>query len=282
MKSKGKCHVVFGLLAAAVCFVYSPSIHAQIIASESFNYSTGSLNGDGPANGFSGSWVASPNVVVASGSLAYSGLLTQGNSLTATGTTAASNTYEVMPNNLAVAGNNIWLGFEIETTNPGSYGGLVLGKSTTAVGSQAGTQGIFIGYSGSAGLGVGANSVSGLAVGTGTTFTANTVEYMVADLDYTSATGGTLTLYLDPTPGQSTPNNELGSTNFTLGNFNQIALGTTSGSSFDEITIGDSYASISSAPEPTTASFLACSAVAGMFLILRRRSTSFPRPAALS
>ncbi|MDR0533650.1 MAG: hypothetical protein LBH01_06825 [Verrucomicrobiales bacterium] len=249
---------------------------AQIVY-ESFSYTNGqNLSGLNGGIGFSGAWTAAnpANSQIGTGSLSDGNLVVQGNDLAISGKVDsgnvgnADNLSRTLTTNLGGAGQDIWVSFLMEkTAGAGSYGGLILGTGATQVGAVSNGKGLFIGYSGAA-FSIGPNgAAAGLSGGTVTT---GTPQFIVANLNYTTATGGTITLYLNATPGGSL-GTALGSTTFSLNSFGQIGFASLSGVLFDEIRIGDSYLSVSPIPEPAPYTLLGIGFLALILVQINRK-----------
>ena len=115
-------------------------------------------------------------------------------------------------------------------------------------------------------------SGSDVTAGTGVAFVKDQTFLMVLQLDF-AATGDTATLYVDPTPGMSTPDvtgAAVAMTGFTFTNLNFNPGHAVGDGDLDELRIGTTYADVvpTAVPEPAALSLLA---LGGVALLGRRR-----------
>ncbi len=231
-------------------------------ASESFDYAVGGLAGASGGYGWSGAWqdgigidgdgeVAVESVVDASGLLYTTG--SHGVLIDGVSDPVA---YRNLSDSLGADGTEAWLGFVLRPDSPASfaddnYGGLVLGG-----GAEDGTGGLFIGHqSGNVGL-----DTAGTGVGTyasGVTAAEDAPLFLVAHIEFQPG-NDVVTLYVNPTPGVEAGRRLRSRTmsssrpTSTSGTFTQVALiaGDAAQQSFDEIRIGDSYATVAPVTAP--------------------------------
>jgi uncharacterized repeat protein (TIGR02543 family) len=225
------------------------SVHAGVLVSESFNYTTGTvLNGKNGGTGFTSGWVESGVTsdydLLQTGSPTFGELFTAGNSVASK---APHSMYTDLSRSLThiagTAGKVVWVSCLLRkestvTSSQGDYFGLVLystngsvflgkpSESNTWVVSTAGTAAV-------------AGEDSGSAV------TQSTTALLVAKISFVAG-NETIQLFVDPAPGTTEPTVASASkTNVDLDKF--VALGVLGGEaawSFDEIRLGTTFADV--------------------------------------
>ena len=263
--------VVTAVAASALAGILTvQTARASLIAYEPFNYTAGSsLNGQAANSlGFTGTW-SGGTATINSGSLTYGSLATSGNSL-AGGATEGTQLDLTTPVS-ATVGNPLWISFLMQTPSASDvttgWGGLVLYRSS----SDSVFTYPFIGYANS-GVFVlqtqgGENDVNGPSV------SGNTTYLMVLEDVANSSGPDTLKLWVDPTPGVSSPAGSPTITDSLIGPIGDIyGLGTNDGAptSYDEFRVGTTYADVTPVPEPAALGLLGIGA-AGLLMLNRRR-----------
>ena len=251
-----------------------PSAHASLLVYEPFNYAAGTANGV-PANGLglAGSW-SFGNALIASGSLHEGNLATSGNSLSG----GASNGTDVNLSTpiAATVGHPLWVSFLMKTPATtaevtSGWGGLTLELSPNAsVFTYP-----FIGYANGGVFVVqtqgGGNDVNGSSVN------ANTTYLMVLEDVANSSGPDTLSLWVNPAAGGTSPSGTPNITDNLVGPIGNIyGIGTNDGPSsvsYDEIRIGTTYTDVtpSSVPEPASLGLVAAGGL-GLLLLKRRKA----------
>ena len=242
-----------------------PSTQAQtqwqatlaLLASDPMGTS-GNLSGSGGGTGWAGNWSGGGSSIrLSSGSLSDpSGLLPASGgkaqfqlaSLIFPSTATAARD---LGGDIGADGTTTWISFVIQPDTGGiNYAGVQFGSSSATVGFAGFNNGQFvIGEAGTAGNAVaGTNPVNGQNA------------LLVVKLEH-AAGNDTLTLYVNPTPGLTTPDSALtASASIDLGSFRRIAItGSTvligsNTSVIDEIRVGQSYADVAPTAAPVITS----------------------------
>jgi Concanavalin A-like lectin/glucanases superfamily/Immunoglobulin domain/Bacterial Ig domain/Immunoglobulin I-set domain len=236
--------------SSARTIVNSPFSAEMPVASEEFDYSTGTLSGGAGGSGWAGPWVDqagfSGSGLVLGGSITdpTATLPRSGNHGGLSGALADAAALRNLAAPLGADGTTMWISFLLRpdgSVGSGKYGGLVLGGTV-----GTGANGLFIGHT-SGGyrverIGTGTGPVvSGIAPAQGVTV------FVVARLEFLAGNDRT-TVYLNPTPGLTTPDSSYTATytNLDLGAFTQIKMagGGSVQQSFDEIRVGASFESV--------------------------------------
>ena len=213
-------------------------------AYEPFAYSTGSLNGANGGTGWAGAWANNVNSCI----VISPGLQDPTSAMTVSGGTAQLNLsfYGTVDQSrdlstaLGAPGTTAWLSFLVKPdgTSGDDYAGLKFGSPSA---SQA-----FAGYTeGRFGLeqagGTGTVWVSGMTPSAGQTY------LLTVRMDF-AAGADTLTLYVNPTPGQASPDSifTASKSNLDLGTFTNITLAGGRGfwdniAALDEVRVGSTY-----------------------------------------
>ena len=254
---------------------------AQLVSDESFNYATGPLvttDKPGTANGFSTSAAWSTGATVDSGSLSYpasSSLTSSGNSLGVTNsliTLAGSNN-----NTLGGGAYNSSFDFAMSGSNAGQtlYASYLVDPLATASSngfaqldlSGAGHSDwvIGIGSGGSFLLKTSANDSTSVAVTSGTTLATIGTTYLLVSKIVTQSSGVD-TVYLNYyAPGDTVPTTEpttwmlsetVTSTGTAIATGLTYQVGANASDDIDEIKLGDSFASVTSVPEPPAVAYI--------------------------
>ncbi len=239
------------------------SANADLIVSESFNYTSGStlIQGVGSGTGFSTNWVAGgrnttgSSMRVQSGSLQFIGVDSEANSVTGIssndgifGTNRQTNQNFVGASN----GQTSWMSFLIRQNSIGGqfggFGGIYIGNSTSENDPK-----LFIGKGG-----VGANNwlIENLG-GSGTvqsTTAVSTGETALLVLKMETFNGNDrFTLYVNPS-AEAAPTIGFAKTDLDLASADRITMYHAGSFAFDEIRIGTSYFDVVTAvPEPSSA-----------------------------
>lgn len=271
--------IVWLMCIAAVAAVSS---RAQSVY-EPFAYTgSSSLTGQSGGTGFSGGWQYSSGTAptVNGSGLSVSSLVTSGNAVSFSG---AGEMNRSSTASIGVAGQTVWLGLLLRENSSGvssnNYAGFTIGDSNTPSGAQR----LFVGFIGNQ-LGV-VNyngDFSGSASYAAINATANATYFAAIELTFSTATQATLNLYINPTPGGS-PGTPINGTPISQSflNTNTFSLVSSNGLSttYDEIRIGSSFASIapSAIPEPSTYALWSSLAALGGALVWRRRRLPLTR-----
>lgn len=278
-------------LLSSICLLgFVNSAHGVLLASESFPYPAGNLNGDGTADGaWTAAWAETPvdiTQVDAGSSLAYSGggddLLTSGGKAVKNTTSLNSLTRSTV---ISETGNNpLWISFLFNPTDiQGGQGAgtdmYQLGFATAANTSHE-EVGVRIQSDGSNGIVAYADINSTLSASS-VALTLNTTYLFV--LEYNEGGGtDTVNLTINPTNLGSSETAPTGGTtistsgNTAFSNLDQFRFRTRRGGNdfeADEIRIGNSYGDVvpTSIPEPATAAFFVSLGALGIVCWRRRK-----------
>ena len=246
---------------AAFALLQTSSVHAVLIASESFNYPNvgGDLNGQsgGGSFGFSNAWVADPSITIGAGSLVspVTPLATSGNSMSAVAYGANRYIPRTLSSTMGAANTTryvSWLMRPEGILHQGAYNGWFVfslqGDRITNVGMGSFT------------------NLYGLEVGGTSTYTTQNAVvgeavFCVLRIDFTAGVD-TFRLYLNPQPGAPEPAVPATSQiNIDVGTINRVELDGPGAYTFDELRIGTTYADVTAVPEPSTLLLLAVSAL---------------------
>lgn len=244
-----------GIVEAGIAF--SPATQASwegllttLYAYESFDYAAGSLNGQNGGTGFATAWnLDSGNsaIVNATGLTAPAGLSTaQGGTLELNTGFSAFEQSRDLTTTLGTDGTTAWFSFLVKPDNV-SFGGI-----SFEIGDGTGTDNtVNIGNNGNDWL-VG---IDGTATGVtiDNVVTSGQTYFMAVQIDF-AAGNDTVTLYVDPTAGVSTPDSppamQAQLTIADLGMFSRIGvIGGFSGNNaqLDEIRVGETFADVAPA-----------------------------------
>lgn len=275
-----------GVIETAVAF--SPELQAgwtgilTLNAYEAFDYAAGSLDGQNGGTGFATAWsLDSGNsaIVNATGLTAPTGLPTeQGGTLEMNTGLGAFEQSRDLTATLGTDGTTAWFSFLMRPDNV-SFGGISfeIGDGTGADNT------VNIGNNGNDWL-VGIDgSPAGVTIDN--VVTSGQTYFMAVQIDF-AAGNDTVTLYVDPTAGVSTPDSppamQAQLTTADLGTFSRIAvIGGFSGNAanIDEIRVGDTYADVAGAvvnQSPTADAGGAYSIAEGQDLVLDASGSSDP------
>lgn len=246
--------------------------HASLLAYEPFNYAVGSSIGGQTATGlgFTGTWTGGSAATIASGSLSYGNLATSANSLIGGVSTVTS--VKLTTPVAATPNNPLWFSFLMQTPATASgvtsgYDGLVLELAP----SDSTSNYPFIGFANSGAFVVRTQGGGGDA--NGPIVSANTTYLMVLEDIALSGGPDELNLWVDPTPGATSPLGLPTLTDLGIGPIGDIyGIGTNDGptsTSYDEIRIGTSYEGVTPVPEPAILGLLCLGSLS--LLMLKRR-----------
>lgn len=295
MIGKHEIRVLATFVVIAMLAWITSTANAALLAEEAFNYSPGSLVGQGPGTGGFGSntWstVAGETAAVTAGSISpsRSGVYTSGNKGEFSGTnsdrdralinldtgaTGVFGDYSLLDGsgNVGADGTTLFISFLLYTNEVKDHIGLDFYRD--------GARAWFLGQTGS-------TAHVGTA-GTGTAVTEDAAygtvgkyqdHLYVLQIDF-GAAGDTITGWFDPTAGAAAPTAAFSSVAVTDYSFDAVTLWNNAAGThyirYDEIRIGTSFADVTSdvavdvVPEPASMTLL-CLGAAGM-LIRRRRS----------
>lgn len=250
------------ILICTISLVLAPTVLAQSLAYEGFDYTVGqSINtqtgGTGWANAWSTSSAANFTSFAGSTSDPTGTLLTSGNQIRTSGTASFYETSRTTSLDLRSAPNSsVWISFTARRIDPfatTTYGGLVIGNEVGSAGSNTGR--LFVGDPGGANTwalergGGGVFSYSNHAV------TANP-SLLVVNIQFQDNGAETILLYANRPPGGDAPASvdaflgslDLNPSNGAVTNLSLWFSGAVY--QFDEIRIGHSYAEVTPIPEP--------------------------------
>ena len=221
-----------------------------VLAYESFNYAGGSsLSNQNGGIGWASAWSdEGTKTTVSSTGMEHpqQQLLVSNGSLDFSVPVLSSVTQERdITTTLGTASTTAWVSFLVEPDETGifDYAGVSFGDS--------GTDQIWVGY-GNTQFAINKHLGSEPVYVPTVTATPGQTYFLVAELEFTAGKD-TVTLYVDPTPGESTPDSVYSATksNRDLGTFTEFILanGTgTNNASIDELRIGTSFAEVAPAP----------------------------------
>ncbi|HQR06618.1 MAG TPA: PEP-CTERM sorting domain-containing protein [Gemmatales bacterium] len=240
---------------------------------EPFDYSAASpVLGQNGGIGWGGPWTFTGNWTTSSPGLTFGSLVTQGNAAQGSGA-AGSEVRRNFASSFLDTGGDVWFSFltqpNADPTN--SANGLILVPGAGSTGGRA----MWVGW-----LGVGGETTYGMAtfsnigfVGTSLAPTVGQTAFLVGRIQF-AAGNDTITLWANPTPGLANPDTAgVVKTDYDFGTSIDSAFLVRSFGDWtnDEIRFGDSFASVSAIPEPTTWALIATVAVSGSGLVWRRR-----------
>ena len=236
--------------STARTIVNGPFSAEMPVAYEGFDYIIGTLPGGAGGAGWAGPWADQAGFggsgVVLGGSLTdpTATLPRSGHRGGLNGTLADAAALRNLSTPLGTDGTTAWISFLLRpdgAVGSGKYGGLVLGGT-----AGTGANGLFIGHTS------GGYRVERIGTGTGPVVSGivpvqGVTDFVVARLEFLAGNDRT-TVYLNPTPGLTTPDSSYTATytNLDLGSFTQIKMagGGSAQQSFDEIRVGASYESV--------------------------------------
>ena len=249
-----------GVIDAALAISPTEQVQWQgimaLVAGESFA-NTGSLEGQGGGTGWADSWTGSGTKiqVVGTGLNEPSGqMLVSGGAaqlqLSSPGSTDAVRNLSAA---VGADGTTTWISFLVQPNRTGSsveWAGVKFGSPSATT--------VFAGFTGNDfTLGV-AGSLSPATV-SGITPVSGTTYLLVVQINH-AAGNDAITLYVNPTPGQTSPTaTNTASVNLDLGTFTRVALSGGNGllssntSKLDEIRVGQTYAEVAPNGAPVVA-----------------------------
>jgi len=259
---KTKIQYSAALLHLALC----SAAPAALTVYDGFDYGavSGDLTGKNGGSGFSGAYTDSGNSTIYSTTgLTYGTLETAGGaSLTADGGTATTLSFRGFT---AISSGETWISFLARRNGAAStttFAGLSFYNSTgiAAADSEFTISNAGTGTGGTWRLFDNNNGGATTAVSTGITIASDTTYLLVAKIAWGAGAGGTETvsLFVNPTLG-STPVTALASRGINMAtNIDKVRIAGANGVNytFDEIRIGDSFASVTPVPEASTATAL--------------------------
>jgi hypothetical protein len=257
----------------AIGFIAPRQVTAQTVY-EPFDYSAASpVLGQNGGYGWAGPWTFLNTWQTVSPGLTFGSLPTQGNMAQNTGAIGAENRRSFASPFLSTGGD-VWFSFLTRPNDANvanSFNGLTL---LAGVGSTD-DRSLFVGWVG------GSTTTYGMAtfpaigfVGTNVGPSQDVTTYLVGRIQF-AAGNDTITLWANPTPGSASPDTtpfvktdyDFGASvdgAYLYGGVNEWAT--------DEIRFGDSFASVSAIPEPTTWALIATATLSGSGMMWRRRS----------
>jgi hypothetical protein len=271
-----KSILILGAVSASFLAALTPSLHAQILFYEGFNYAeSSSLGGQG-------NWTASSgNMTIGASSVGFGDLVTTGRSA---GASSGSNTLRIDTGLANPASGVRWVSFVFLQTN----GMTNFQAQQLILGDTAGNQMILVGNNGIGSpnpqvMGTGGsyaffNGGVSQTFPTGASSATTTATFFALKYDYDNTS---ISLFYNPTPGASegsltalgtltAASNNLAPIHMNLGRIQITANNVYAGSIFfDEIRVGNTWADVAPIPEPSTLG-LAVAAL-GAILLLRRK-----------
>lgn len=251
-----------GLILALYTWLGASTVQAQLTAYEPFNYPTGAfLNGTASTGtGFTGNWTLSGSATIIGG-LTYPSLPTTDNAFQQ----SPAGQRDLVSLTAALSSGTVYISFLYNQAgnNGGNVNGLYLsgsGATSLYVGltapwsATAGELGLGTIATSSAGA-TGLSSVLAQMPGPNQLMNYNQTNLIVVRIDFnTSGTNDTISLWLNPTAGVTTPegninapNPDLVYSNYDVGTISGIAFNFQGGGAveqYDEIRVGSSYGSV--------------------------------------
>ncbi|HEU0210439.1 MAG TPA: hypothetical protein VFQ78_15860 [Candidatus Udaeobacter sp.] len=227
--------LLFGCVFAGMILLGS-SAHAALMFSDSFDYSVGSLSGDGPPPGSppgqTGWSASSGNPLVSAPGLRFRGLTSTGNATTITGVLAANG--DVVTAGLSNLNHGkVWIGFLARL----AHGSAAQGFSVLFLDGPGGGPSFGLLFnSGVYGID---NNTGGAGFPT-TVAPSRTTVWLVVELDFTS---GMELLFIDPTRNSPPAAQAMMTPSFQASGFDSIGLAggyNTASFNFDEVRVGRS------------------------------------------
>lgn len=264
-------------LALVVLMVAAGPARAAILVYDGFGYTPAgsTLMGKSGASGFSTTWMTGgynasfhDNYVLASGSLAFPGLATDGSRVSSGSLASIGGVTRYLASPMGAAGTTRYISFLIRpegTLNGGVWNGFF----GLDIGSAAGE--LFIGKPGSGDL---THYVMEDRGGTGQVPTAapvvvNQTTLLVLKAQFFNGSDR-FTLYVNPVPGAAEPAVAAATKLVDLISVNQMTLYSTGAFSIDELRIGETFSDVTpvAVPEPSSVAVLL---VFGTAATMRRR-----------
>jgi hypothetical protein len=268
-------------IAAGIISVCSQSAHAQLLFSESFNYTPGSplVNQVNPGNNTVWTGGNVNELQIGSTQLTYPGLQeAAGNDLVYTSSGSGSTSYNTYS---AVTSGSIYYSFLIDCTTLPTANQYIsaLNPGTTVPGGSSDDLSMYVGASGT-GWKIGVRTTGG---GSGAVYSStlalNTTYLVVGELTLGSSSG--VNLFVDPTPGASQPAaTATESTPTVINSVDDIGFkvqSATSTGNFDigEILVAQDWADVtpaSTVPEPSTWALLGLGSVIAAWKLRRHQA----------
>jgi len=265
-------------LALGLTLVLTPAVQAALIFEDGFNYSTGNLAGNGLWTG------ASANIQVGSLSLTVPGLAdtaSPGGDVTVTSGVSAGTT-KANFTTTAVTGGSLYYAFLAVCTTLPTANNYLTSLNATGGGpsGSADPLSVYVGAptGDSTHFKIGVRHTS---TGSGATYTTANSTFTVGSthlfvVEYTfGGVGGTVSLFVDPTPGGSQPTPDVtvagvsgsDTANLQVVGFKAQSAASAGNWTFDTVRIGDTWADVTPVPEPSS---LALMGLAVGMLLLRR------------
>lgn len=256
---KTQTHYYAALLHLALCSAAS----AALTVYDGFDYgaSSGDLTGKTGGSGWSGAYTDSGNsTIYATTGLTYTGLATTGGaSLTADGGALTTINFRGFT---AISSGETWISFLAQRNGAAStttFAGLSFYNSTGIATADAEFSISNAGTGGTWRLFDNNNGGATTAVSTGITIASDTTYLLVAKIAWGAGAGGTETvsLFVNPTLGLPPVTADAGR-DIDMANINKVRIAGANGVNytFDEIRIGDSFASVTPVPEASTSTAL--------------------------
>ena len=246
--------------AALIHLALCSAASAALTVYDGFDYggTSGDLTGKNGGTGFSGAYTDGGNsTIYATTGLTYGTLETAGGaSLTADGGAATTLNFRSFT---AISSGETWISFLAQRNGAAStstFAGLSFYNST---GIAAANAEFSIANGGAGGTWRLFDTGTSTTVSTSTTIASDTTYLLVARILWGTGAGGTdaVSLFVNPTLG-GTPGAADASRDIDMTNFDKVRIAAASGINytFDEIRIGDSFASVTPVPEASTTAAL--------------------------
>lgn len=255
------------LLAFSIALFVVQGAHATLLFQDGFVYPTGNLGGTTPQNG---AWTgASANIQVGSTSLTYPGLADLGLGDVAVTSGVAAGTTKANFTGTPITSGSIYYSFLAQCTVLPTANNYVTSLNASGGGPSGSADPLSV-YVGQQVAGSQFKiGVRHTGIGTGATYASNPTLTLGSThlfvVEYTWGSGGTVSLFIDPTPGGSQPVADVTvtgggteATDLQVVGFKAQSSAAAGNWIFDTVRIGDAWADVTPAaiPEPSAVALL--------------------------